>query len=332
MMPKFFLNRSLCFDVRLNGRWNIPLLVIPLLLCSNTNGQTTKVNYAAYEHHTIPIQDGILHYQTIGHGPTILLSNGGPGWTCEHIESLGRGVAELGYQMIIYDQRGTGQSTLSRIDSTTITMQKMIADMERLRNHLKLEKWIVMGHSFGSMLSAMYASRFPKVTEKLILLSPPGTDLEFLSDYQDNLNKRLSPEQLKNLSYWTSAARMTAEPEQAAYEQVMNTLPAFIHDKSKLPILEKAITKKTYSLPIGQLVWSDLFETNYYVTEDVKRFKNRCLIVAGRQDALPQQGFEQVAKQFLKSELHWIDECAHALWVDQPDKLYAIVGKFLKAS
>lgn len=292
--------------------------------------QTPAVNYSGYEHHAISIQDGILHYQIIGQGPTILLSNGGPGWSCEHIEPLGQGIASLGYRVLIYDQRGTGQSTLNRVDSTTISMEKMIADMEQLRRHLKLERWIVMGHSFGSMLSAMYASRFPKVIEKLILLAPPGIDLEFLSDYQDNLNKRLSPEQLKNIAYWTSTERMVKEPEQAAYEQVINTLPAFIYDKTKLPMLERVITKKTYSLAIGQLVWSDLFETNFNIVKDVKKFKNRCLIIAGRQDALPQQGFEQVAKQFLKSELRWIDECAHALWVDQPHELYEIVIKFLK--
>jgi proline iminopeptidase len=284
-----------------------------------------------YEDYFIPILDGTLHYKTVGSGPALVISNGGPGWTCEHIEDFGEQVASLGYRVIIYDQRGTGQSVLNRIDSTTVTLNLMLADVEQIRKHLNLKTWIVMGHSFGSMLSAMYAARFPNVIEKLILLSPPGTDLSFLSDYQANLNMRLSPEELANVRYWSSPERIEAQPAEAGYQQVVNTLSAFVNDKSKLPLLKQTINATTYTISVAQLVWSDLMWTNYDVSKQVRRYRNKCLVLAGRQDALSQHVIVETSNRFTKSQLHWLDECAHAIWVDQPDKTLEVINSFLKA-
>jgi pimeloyl-ACP methyl ester carboxylesterase len=141
---------------------------------------------------------------------------------------------------------------------------------------------------------------------------------------------RLSSEELDNLAYWSSPEKMSEQPERAAYEQVINTLSAFVYNKNQLPLLKASINRSTYNLKIAQMVWNDLLKIDYDITRQAKKFKNRCLIIAGRQDALSQRVIEQTANRFSNSELFWLDDCAHILWVDQPDKLYEIVGKFLK--
>ncbi len=64
------------------------------------------------------------------------------------------------YRIVLYDQRGAGQSTpLGELaDNTT---QHLIADLERLRNHLAIERWLVFGGSWGSTLALAYAAVHP---------------------------------------------------------------------------------------------------------------------------------------------------------------------------
>jgi proline iminopeptidase len=72
------------------------------------------------------------------------------------------------YRIVLYDQRGAGQSTpLGELaDNTT---QHLIADLERLRNHLAIERWVVFGGSWGSTLGLAYAAAHPGGVLGLVL-------------------------------------------------------------------------------------------------------------------------------------------------------------------
>ena len=78
------------------------------------------------------------------------------------------------YEIIIYDQRGTGRSFIKNPDSTNITMRLMVEDIERLRKHLHIDKLVIMGHSFGGMLASYYAAFYPEHIKALILSSSGG--------------------------------------------------------------------------------------------------------------------------------------------------------------
>jgi proline iminopeptidase len=64
------------------------------------------------------------------------------------------------YRIVLYDQRGAGQSTPlgELIDNTT---QHLVADLERLRAHLGIARWLVFGGSWGSTLALAYAQSVP---------------------------------------------------------------------------------------------------------------------------------------------------------------------------
>ncbi|OLE18767.1 MAG: prolyl aminopeptidase, partial [Betaproteobacteria bacterium 13_1_20CM_3_63_8] len=72
------------------------------------------------------------------------------------------------YRIIVYDQRGAGQSTpLGELaDNTT---PHLIADLERLRTHLSVERWLVFGGSWGSTLALAYAQAHPDRVQGLVL-------------------------------------------------------------------------------------------------------------------------------------------------------------------
>ena len=117
---------------------------------------------------SIPI--GHLHYKTFGKGKPILIINGGPGMNSEGFASLAKELSKNNLA-IIYDQRGTGASKIDTISVETMTMELMLEDIESLRKHLNLEKWTVLGHSFGGMLASYYTSKYPEKVTSLILSS-----------------------------------------------------------------------------------------------------------------------------------------------------------------
>jgi proline iminopeptidase len=72
------------------------------------------------------------------------------------------------YRIIVFDQRGCGQSLpyASLIDNTT---WHLVSDMETIREHLEVEKWQVFGGSWGSTLSLSYAQTHPERVSELVL-------------------------------------------------------------------------------------------------------------------------------------------------------------------
>jgi len=85
------------------------------------------------------------------------------------VDASDRGFFNPGkYKIILFDQRGAGKSTPSASleDNTTWDLVK---DIEKLREHLKIEKWHVFGGSWGSTLSLAYAQSHPDRVKSLVL-------------------------------------------------------------------------------------------------------------------------------------------------------------------
>ncbi|MBA8793751.1 proline iminopeptidase [Friedmanniella endophytica] len=78
------------------------------------------------------------------------------------------------YRIVQYDQRGCGRSTPHASDPATDlgvnTTAHLVADLERLREHLGVDRWLVFGGSWGSTLALTYATRYPERVSELILI------------------------------------------------------------------------------------------------------------------------------------------------------------------
>jgi pimeloyl-ACP methyl ester carboxylesterase len=72
------------------------------------------------------------------------------------------------YRAVLFDQRGCGKSTpAAELDENTTW--DLVADIERLREHLGLERWLVFGGSWGSTLALAYAQKHPERVTELVL-------------------------------------------------------------------------------------------------------------------------------------------------------------------
>lgn len=72
------------------------------------------------------------------------------------------------YRIVIFDQRGCGRST-PHASLENNTTQHLIADMEKIRQHLNIENWLLFGGSWGSTLALAYAQTYPEKVLGMIL-------------------------------------------------------------------------------------------------------------------------------------------------------------------
>ncbi|UOQ73286.1 alpha/beta fold hydrolase [Hymenobacter cellulosilyticus] len=74
---------------------------------------------------------------------------------------------EQSFQMIYLDQRGSGRSASDPAKNYAI--ERLVQDLEDVRQQLGLEKWVVMSHSFGGIIATAYASKYPERVQGLVL-------------------------------------------------------------------------------------------------------------------------------------------------------------------
>lgn len=109
-----------------------------------------------------------IFYEEVGNpkGKPILFIHGGPGGGIE--PSHRRYFDPDHYRVILFDQRGCGRST-PYAELKENTTWDLVADIEKLRAHLGIEKWIAFGGSWGSTLALLYAETHPERVKGLIL-------------------------------------------------------------------------------------------------------------------------------------------------------------------
>ncbi|MCP5478742.1 MAG: prolyl aminopeptidase [Rhodanobacteraceae bacterium] len=109
-----------------------------------------------------------LYYEQCGNpnGKPVVLLHGGPGGGCS--PKMRQFHNPEKYRIILFDQRGSGRST-PHADLTDNTTWDLVADIERLREHLGIDRWQVFGGSWGSTLALAYAETHPDRCTELVL-------------------------------------------------------------------------------------------------------------------------------------------------------------------
>ncbi|MFN2309856.1 MAG: prolyl aminopeptidase [Gammaproteobacteria bacterium] len=99
-------------------------------------------------------------------GTPVVFLHGGPGAGCEPFQR--RFFDPQRYRIILFDQRGCGRST-PHAELEGNTTQALVADIEAIREHLGIARWLVFGGSWGSTLGLVYAQTHPERVLGLIL-------------------------------------------------------------------------------------------------------------------------------------------------------------------
>lgn len=138
-----------------------------------------------------------VHWKVYGNpdGKPALVVHGGPGagcrpQSCQYFDPDR-------YKIVLFDQRGCGESIPPASDPATDmgdnTTDHLLADMEHLRQHLDINRWVLFGGSWGSTLALAYAERYPDRVSEMVI-SPVTTTRQSEIDWLYRGLSRFLPE------------------------------------------------------------------------------------------------------------------------------------------
>ncbi|MDZ7868449.1 MAG: alpha/beta fold hydrolase [Rheinheimera sp.] len=271
---------------------------------------------------------GSTFYKTFGAGAPVLIINGGPGLDSAGFEAVATAIAAKGFQTILFDQRGTGASKQTAVNADTMRLALMVEDIEQLRQHLQYQKLTVFGHSFGGILAAAYAAKYPQHIEKLIFSSSGGLDLQFRDQIAERLLNNLTVQEQVKMQMYQLRQRSGDDSESTKDALAQLRASAYVIDKSKAHLIASRL--KVVNMTINSLVFADLEKTHYDLKSAFKNFTAPVLVLQGENDIITVETAKTIAASFRQAELILLPKCAHYGWLDQPDLYYSALFRFLK--
>lgn len=124
---------------------------------------------------------------------TLLYLHGGPGASCLDFANQAKALSER-IKVVTFDQLGVMRSE-AIAENESYSMEYQIEMIEEMRKYLGIEKWSILGHSYGGMLAVLYAHTYPNSIHKVILECPSlcfedsaKSIAEYLSEHIRSLN------------------------------------------------------------------------------------------------------------------------------------------------
>ena len=134
----------------------------------------------SFDHGLLDVGDGDhVYWEVCGNpfGKPAVVLHGGPGSGCA--PGWRQFFDPSVYRVVLFDQRGCGRSTPHAgeygVELHTNTTHHLIRDIEQLRQHLGIDRWLVLGGSWGATLGLAYAEAYPGHVTELVLFSVTNT-------------------------------------------------------------------------------------------------------------------------------------------------------------
>jgi proline iminopeptidase len=261
-----------------------------------------------------------LRYQVGGAGPTLLILTGGPGDPGEYLQDVATTLARDA-RVILLDRRGTGRSVVEA-NATTMTLANEIEDVERLRRHLGVERWSVLGHSHGAILGTAYAAAHAGAIDRLLLVGSPGLRMDFQPEVRGIIQARLSQAQRDSIVMLLNRRGADSVAARSAAGRIQRN--AYMHDP------RFAVTRPpgTRNLLVPRFLNPDL-QRHYDVREAMARFDRPVLLLWGRSDIFDVRRMLEMHRAIPRSELAILEHAGHFPWEERPADFREAVARFL---
>lgn len=260
-----------------------------------------------------------LFREVLGEGPPLVALHGGFGLDHSYFRPW---LDALPMRLVLPDLRGCGQSPRDGIAEAGF--ETLSQDLEDLRAQLGHERWMVLGHSFGSYVALDYAHRFPDRVEKLVLV---GGAPAF--DYPDvvgaNLKKSATPEQGAVLQQAMSAPLSSDEEFRRGWNLV---LPLYFRRFDK-GIAARMDEKMRYSAPA--LFHGFRMLSQFSALPWLSDLTMPVLTTTGRHDwiAPPAQGAERLARGLPHARVAIFEESGHFPFIEENARFLSVLREFV---
>jgi proline iminopeptidase len=276
-----------------------------------------------------------LFYRVVGRGAdTVVLLHGGPGSGMREGYDLEQ-LTESGYTLVMYDQRGTGQSELVTTPSK-LTIAAHVADLEAVRRHFGLRRLSLIGLSWGAAIALHYAVAYPSSVDRIVFLSPtPPTGLDFLRRFA-RLDSLRTPETRARLraidSLWSSAPDSLLAPLCRESLALSGTVyqeggPDARGPRGDVCAYPADVLRNRRIARIAPL---SALGVEYDFAAALGRVSRPVLVIEGEKSRLPLEPARFWAQHPPNARLLLIPKAGHRAWLDRPSQLFEALDEFLQ--
>lgn len=275
--------------------------------------------------------DGVrLFYRRVGTAPSVaILLHGGPGSNMNAVWPDLQPLADV-RTIVMYDQRGGGRSQVIT-DPARLTAEHHVRDLEALRAQLGIERFALIGESWGAGLAALYATAHPDRVERLLLIGPMPPTRTMLERRLDESDSATAFR--RRLAEVREAMKTSADPIQTCRAFFALYLPQFF-------AAPDGLTRRRGSSCDGPAE----SVRNYFVVNDatfaslgdwdlrpqLARLRMPALVIEGEQ-SIPStvESARIFARTLPDAELLLVPKAGHYPQVEQPGPFFAAVRRFL---
>ena len=274
--------------------------------------------------------NGVKHFiKKMGEGEPLLVLHGGPGLFHDYMAPHFKKIAK-DYQVIFYDQRGCGKTDFPE-DTSSINIETYVADLEAIRNYLKLDKLNLVGHSWGSLLAMNYAKKYPDNLNQLILISPAPGNSDYFDETFSNMQLRRSEEDTKSLVQTMMSAAFEAREEEAFRAAILLGDKVNLVDQERVADLYKPMEFTKASANNLMLV-NSLLERTYFtmnIIDGIEVITCPTLIIVGDLDNVPFESTQAIQENIKGSTLEIIKKSCHYPFFETPKEFNTVIKNFL---
>jgi proline iminopeptidase len=274
--------------------------------------------------------NGVKHFiKKIGEGEPLIVLHGGPGlfhdYLVPHFQNLAKD-----YQIIFYDQRGCGKTEFPQ-DTSSINIETYVEDLETIRNHLKLDKFNLVGHSWGSLLALVYAKKYPDNLNRLILISPAPGNSTYFDETFSNMQQKRTEDDTKVLVQTMMSSEFEKREEKAFKKAILLGDKVNLVDQSSIDKLYEPMIFNEVSASNLMLV-NSLLERTYFnlnVLDNIDVISCPTLIIVGNLDNVPFTSTQSIQENIKGSKLDIIKKSCHYPFYEAPKEFNHSIKNFL---
>jgi proline iminopeptidase len=264
-----------------------------------------------------------LHYSVAGQGSPVVLLAGGPGLDAAYMQPVAEIIAAH-HTAILLDQRGTTGSMPVPLDATTLTPDLLISDLEALRRSLKLERWIVLGHSAGALVAMRYATHHADQLNALVLVGTVPPTSNSLASKKDNRSLRLPPDTAKKLAA-ISESGQSPDEQMAASGRLLFAADFF--DQAAAAKFVLTLTPATCHAATAAILHTTM--PSYDLVKELNTLHVPTLVLQGRQDPLDPTMAAETRDAIPGAKLVLVERAGHFSWLDNPGEFAKELDGFL---
>lgn len=276
-----------------------------------------------------------LYYRVVGHGAdTIIAIHGGPGVDLESIAGDFAPLAER-HVVIFYDQRGAGRSTLPS-DTSRLTVERQIADLDAVRRHFGLARVTLVAHSYGPLLAASYAIAHPEAVRRMVFFGPvPPRRGDFWTRFSRSMATRLDSAQRARLA---DANRRLADPAGDTRAACRDYWAVAMRPRLAEPDRTLALIRSDLCASDPAGIRYGLTVTNRAVMAShgdwdlrpaLRAVTAPTLVVHGEEESIPMDLVEEWVTALPHARLFRVPWAAHFTYAERPELVWPEVERFL---